>query len=49
MASLILFVVLFLEILNRNRNSNLSLGFRVEKFCDSSLLDIIHGFIFQKF
>ena len=48
-ASLILFMAPFFQILILNKTNNLSLGFRVGKFCDGGLLDIVYGFIFPNF
>ena len=47
--SLILFMASFFQILILNKTNNLSLGFRVGKFCDGGLLDIVYGFIFPHF
>ena len=38
----------FFQILVFNKTKNLSLGFRVGKFRDGGLLDIVYGFIFPK-
>ena len=48
-ASLIIFIALFFQILIFNKSKNLSLGFKLGKFRDSGLLNIIYGFIFANF
>ena len=49
-ASLILFMASFFQILgNLRKTNNLSLRFRVGKFRDGGLLDILYGIIFPNF
>ena len=47
-ATSMLFMASFFQILISNQTNNLSLGFRVGKFCDGGLLDIVYVFIFPK-
>ena len=46
---LILFIASFFQHLFLNKIDNLSLGFRIGKFRDGDLFEIIYGFIFPNF
>ena len=48
-ASLILFMASFFQILILNKTNNLSLRFIVGNFRDGGLLDIVYGFFFPNF